>query len=503
MGLDTRPVFMHEACRRLFADLVGYLPPLGEAELTCAGRPWGQVVDELLAKKEFVELGQRRWADLLRYHNESISVERIFDMDDLVGKLYRGLVSYDQFAAVVSAHPVVTRRYDSAADRAEAVFSLFMGRPPYSNERSDLARLYTLWDSGYYDHPVLLQRLPDAFIRYRCLPPKGESDPGAAGQCTSTLWGFNELTLVPDLRADEEGRMWSGLLRPSEWEALQLPGRILASQSTFWEQAVGRVLSQYLGYDLGIDAPSVRQELARYLIEHNGDLRALHYAVATSQVYLHSSTGATPTAHRFTYGPLKQVQVEPWIDTITRATGFRLSACDHRIAQPEDFLGEGSLSGLALIHASRWELTSEGEIDSDYRDLARTLGGCPDNDVGGRFKTISILTTAIQESFVEQVCDPLLVPEQGAAEQGAAEQGAELTRLLPAGIEPQSALDAATSERIFSHQLELFFGRPAAPHELAWARAGADACLPKPCTAEMYARPVCYALLSSGEMLFY
>ena len=66
-------------------------------------------------------------------------------MDRLVEKLYRGKVAYDLFAAVVSAHPVLTRRHADPGDKAEALFRLFLGRPPFEHERADMSRLYGLW----------------------------------------------------------------------------------------------------------------------------------------------------------------------------------------------------------------------------------------------------------------------------------------------------------------------------------------------------------------------
>ena len=84
---------------------------------------------------------------------------------------------------------------------------------------------------------------------------------------------------------------------------------ILAREVGFWEHAVDEVMQQYLGYDLGTLVPAARQELIEYLLAHGGDIRAAHYAVLTSQVYRSSAEGATDTTHRWTYGPLKQVEV--------------------------------------------------------------------------------------------------------------------------------------------------------------------------------------------------
>ena len=177
------------------------------------------------------------------------------------------------------------------------------------------------------------------------------------------------------------------------------------------------------------------------------------------------------------------------------ATGFPLSTCDHRIPNAEDLLSD-EMGGwaYALVDGSRWDIDDDRELVTDYRDIARTLGGCPGNEISGRFTTVSILNTAVQEAVVGSVCDPLL---------SAQSPGADVATLLPEGMEPRKALDAAVAESVLSHQTELFLGRPPTLEELEQARLGAEQCAPKPCDAEDFARPVCFALLSSSEMLFY
>lgn len=504
-GLATRPVDRNEACRRLYADLLGRFPSAEELGSVCQAATWGETVSTLLATDEFVRVQQRRWADELLYNNRAVNFERAYDMDELVGKTFEGRVAYDAFAAVTSAHPVIMRRLDTPGDRAEFMFELFLGRPPYEGERSDIARLYQLWSNGYFDHPHV-GRLPDSFIQFSCVDEDGNADPSTIGECTSVLWGHHELTLRPDVKrltkdGEQEGQLWSGKLLPNEWEALQLPGRLIASEPAFWEFVVEETLTRYLGYDLAIDAPAVRHELVRYLLEYQGDIRALHYAIATSFAYLQSSKGGGESQRRWTYGPYKQIQVEGWIDTIKATTGADLARCDHRLPHPEDYLevneeddgyGQG-LSGwaLALIRNSRWVVDGELEVEDDYRNLARTLGGCPSNEVGGRFTTISVLNTAVQESFVAEVC--------GIGDS----DGVSLDRLLPGDMNGDTVLDDATADSILAHQQALFLGRSPDEEELEEARAAASQCNPAPCTARSFARPVCFALLSSSEMLFY
>ena len=66
-----------------------------------------------------------------------------------------------------------------------------------------------------------------------------------------------------------------------------------------------------------------------------------------------------------------------------------------------------------------------------------------------------------------------------------------------------AALDSGLATAILEHQVGTYFGREPTEAEVAMAAAGAEACSPKPCSAESFARPLCYALLSSSEMLFY
>jgi hypothetical protein len=126
--------------------------------------------------------------------------------------------------------------------------------------------------------------------------------------------------------------------------------------------------------------------------------------------------------------------------------------------------------------------------------LARNLGGCPENEIGGRFKTVSILTTATQLSFVADVCNPTLDGERG---------GVAVEALLPEGIDQRNAITPDLAERIVEFQVGRFFSRPLTDEERAEARENGGICEDSRCTAEQFARPVCFALLSSGEMLFY
>lgn len=499
-GIAGTPIVETEACRRLWVDTQGVFPTHKEINDECLGRPWGDVVKKLLATDAFVKVNRRLWADRLHYDTTSVSVERVYDMDLIVKAAYEGRIAYDQFGAMLSAHPVLTRRHDTEGDRAEALFWLLLGRPPFGQERSDLGRLYHLWMNDYYDHPGLGLRLPDAFIGYRCLDWLGEVDEATSGECTSVLYGFEQLILKPDARAfrDDRGnmKMWSGVLRAEEWEALQAPGRVLTSQWLFWEHAANVVLDQYLGYNLATMAPEVGEKLVEYTLANQGDIRALHFAVLTSYPYLASAMGGAEATLRFTYGPVKQVEAEGWVDSMSKMTGSELSTCDVRMNRPDDILEVGTPAAIALVMKSEWDLNDDySGVRQDYKSLVQTLGGCPDNSEGGRFKIVSVFTTAAQLNYAGQICRPT-----SGGERERRSRAAPVEALLPSGISPSTAVNAEVAQKIVDFQTRTFFARPATAVELEQAATNGGECN---CSAEEFARPACFALLSSSEMMFY
>jgi hypothetical protein len=157
---------------------------------------------------------------------------------------------------------------------------------------------------------------------------------------------------------------------------------------------------------------------------------------------------------------------------------------------------EDSPIGYEVIAASRWTLDEEADemrVDGRYASFAQTLGGCPDNQVSGRFKAVSILNTATQEAFVAELCNPSM---KGRA-------GVEVSELLPKDVSKNEALSEDMAEKIAEYQIRKFFSRTSAGPEREMARSAVQQCEPAPCNAETFSRVMCYALLSSSEMLFY
>ena len=477
--------------------MIGRYPRQDELDSVCQ-ETTENIVYSLLNDDSFVAHQQRRYGDTFLYNTQVTSVERIYDLDLLVKKFHLGLVPVDQFAAVAASHPGYLRRFNSPQDIAGAVFNLFMGRPAFEFEKADLARLYHPWVAGYVDHIALNMRLPDSFLHFGC-----NADPTL---CTSSLFsGDQQLDLKQDWRAENtefwgDPVLWTGILSPDEWHLLQLPGRLLTEEPVFWEAFVDGVISHYFDYPLGQVLPAVRERLIEYLFTYNGDVRALHFAIATSALYLQSHKGQTATQHRFTYGPMKQAPARVWLDTFSNNLDIPLGGCDHRLTRPNDFISGGSLSAYRLLKNSDWPIRDSGGIDKRYSEIAQSMGGCAENETSGSFNIISVLSTSAQANLLSEMCRPN--PENSENQSGWPAM-LDASTLLPITIDPNSALTSANARTIHQTLSQKFLSRNTLASEFPSLDSLTNSCRSANCTAEEFSRVICYSHLTSSEFLFY
>jgi len=78
-----------------------------------------------------------------------------------------------------------------------------------------------------------------------------------------------------------------------------------------------------------------------------------------------------------------------------------------------------------------------------------------------------------------------------------------IASLLPANVTPNTALTPELAQRIVDYQTRTFFARSATTIENDQAAVNGAECQAAQCNAEDFARPACFALLSSSEMIFY
>ena len=133
-----------ELCRRYSIDLTGVAPSWAEYQTRCAGKTPAQIVDAFLGQPEYVRTSQRWWADSFQYDDVRTWYRYIVDLDEQVGRLYRGELRYPEFTAIAVAHPAFVSEFVGENVVAQA-YLVFLGRDALPEERQDLLALYRPW----------------------------------------------------------------------------------------------------------------------------------------------------------------------------------------------------------------------------------------------------------------------------------------------------------------------------------------------------------------------
>ncbi len=487
-----------ELCRRLFLDLTGAAPTADEFASTCEGRSTGEIVDELMATDAYLLTGHRVWADKLRMTSTITYFEYVEQLDLLVDQMLRGEITYPEFGIQVATHPGYAGRFDGQ-DLVGYNFLAMLGRDAAPHERLDLQGLWFMWEERFVEmHPTY-------YFGYSPVVVNTITCEYMPWQCHSELWGHHSVIipwLVPD-NYDYEGPNVLPVedLTDEQWEELRKPGELLVQQPSFYEAAVDDALLRYLGYKAGVEIPLVRQVLVDMLAQ-SGDLRQIEREIITSQLYRMASEYPDPEgtleedgSPDFWHGPMKQMSAELWLDSIEKLTALELGSCDHRF--PEVLAGAPTPDApyeLYVWHPNAYPKdpnpawpAEANKPDYTYRDLARSLGGCPDQESQLRFTGTGVMISLSQSTIAQAVCS-----------QVAADSPMVLPGLVPEDNQP------ATYEAIADHVHEAITLRPI-PDELdedvadlvAGCQGDAE------CNAGLLSFHLCSALVGSGDFLFY
>lgn len=405
-----------EMCRRLSLDLLGTVPTPEQFAADCEGRELAEIVDDFIARPEYVVLGQRLWADKLRMTSTITYYEYLETLDQLTAKLYTGELTLPELAVQVATHPGYTGRFDGQ-DLVGYNFLAFLGRDAAPHERLDLQALWHMWEERYVEmHPTYFF----GYTRVVVNTIVCEYTPWA---CQSELWGHNSVVVpwpVPD-DYDYEGPNVLAVedLDDDTWAELRKAGELLTQQPSFYEAAVDESLLRYLGYKAGVQIPLVRQKLVDMLVQSNGDIRTIEREILTSQLYRMASAYPDPEgtleadgSPDFWHGPMKQMTAEHWLDSIEKLTDIELGHCDHRY--PEVIAGAPTPDAdysEYVWHPNdypkdpdpTWPVEAN-KPDYTYRDLARALGGCPDQESQLRFTGTGVMIALSQSDVAQAVC---------------------------------------------------------------------------------------------------
>jgi hypothetical protein len=483
-------------CRRMSLDLIDRIPTWEEATGHCLGRSPEEMADYFMSLPDYVERGQRWWADVLAYNDAyDFSYWRfIEELDRIVGQLYRGEITYARFAELVLAHPAYVTRY-SGQDRVNKAFDIFMGRDALPVESEDFEAFWRMWDVIDYEDT-------DYGTGYRRPVIDTRQCAGGTGEflCESTLLGRHSV-IIPVLDEiepwnRETNRVDLDALTDEQWELLRTPGRVFSSQTMFWEAAVDRALLRFLSWYDGVGPfakppgtalPAVRDALVAWFIEDQS-FPALERLIVTSALYTASSR-APDSEDRpvWSLGPIKQMSAEQWLYSIEDFTGYDLGNCDWRYP----FVRGGNRGeDETYYHPHRYPVADpvNNRPDFSFAEVARVFGGCPDRDVFLRQTTTGVVLSLEAATVVVEACfsdaeGMYLTDDEGTRE----------------------SVDIDSRLRLFRHQFREALTQEPTPEDLEALLSFSDACLEnlEDCPAEELANRMCGSILRSNAFLFY
>ncbi|HVV84733.1 MAG TPA: DUF1549 domain-containing protein [Kofleriaceae bacterium] len=503
---NLTPASPEELCRRMSLDLTGRTPTADEVAADCTGKSAADMARAFMATPRFRDVERRFWIRRVGADAYMVYGEHLVDADRLYDQLATGALGYDDFAAKLLAHPVMTiNRPVAAGDDVTLtvtnIFKVFLGRAPVIAEISDYANLLRPWrrvaemrmggtpDLGYTDT-----------VWPAALDPMACQDQvlGVAG-CTSTLLGATTVvnpivspqappgyTTDPALFYYEtvQGAMPTAL----ETE-LEKPGRLLATRDEFWDEAVDFPMRRFLGWwrstpnEPDSVLPEVQLALSAWFrATPDHDLRELYVMVLSSLLYTTSIDVAPNAPERAPWGtgPMKTLEPEQLLDSVSVALQRPLGLCDPHTSQPVDPMAGGVWPPrLRTPQPDDWY----GFGRDFYRETASDMGGCLGALPTPRQPGLRALFTHI--AIADQLCS---AP----------------SKVLPDGLTADDTTPAAV-DALADHLFRGFLARTPTDDERAAVHTAADACFADAGCHDLagLAHETCGALLRSAAFLYY
>lgn len=411
---DYKPLIAgdDELCSRLFIDTTGVRASAERIANECAGKPAINVISGIQISDEYRRQMRRRWADRFSYSDAMVDALSIKELDRLVEDLYQEKISYKQFVIEAASHPGFVGRHNGYGQpdlTANAAFKAFLGRPATRPEMRDLANLWRPWITGFGVIDDVQDRANYGYGSAPMVDPQA-CNAGVAS-CESLLLGYSKLEFPGGTRVDSI-RLVD--LTPEQWDALRAPGRLFAELDATWEAQVDEALKRYLGYDLGELRPRARQALVDHFKKNDGNVVELERIILSSWAYRQTAKEVAgkerPEALRgspIAYGPTKLMYAETWLHSIAAAIGRDIGECDWRYPNLPDFNGTPEIREMI---GDYYPTDANGSIDTTFRSIARSVGGCPGAfdfgsfSISERTNNIGLITAVAQEEALIDLC---------------------------------------------------------------------------------------------------
>ncbi|MBL8679908.1 MAG: DUF1549 domain-containing protein [Myxococcales bacterium] len=448
-----------ELCRRMALDLVGRVPTTEEAT-RCQNETVEQMADRFMALPEYVQQQQRNWGE--RFYNlDEQWHQYAVEVDDMVERLYREHIKYDEFMTRLLVHPgfYATFRGD---DWASNVVRYALGRNARADEVAALRPLSRAWHT---------RRFCSGTVWWNVRTGRNGTNERADGQCGRDEFAINFCRCRDDdgastcatnafgaaidfgtdgcvnprerdsdtnaLRVTDvgagQGPVCPGLpfynqcqdrdigddgpttqlrrlagINDGQRQRLYSLGRALAQRPDFWEGAVDRELKRFLDWwQAGLrkpdfDIPLVRTVLAEEL-RRTGSLRYVQRLIVTSLLYsaraeLAPGEADPPSTHPvWAMGPTRIMTAERWLDSVFYVTFGETAGVCDYRFVTENY------NWRMLVNnnlAMREPMTNR--YSDDYRDWAQALSGCSSQLSRSTRSSLAIVTA--QHDIAQKLC---------------------------------------------------------------------------------------------------
>jgi uncharacterized protein DUF1553/uncharacterized protein DUF1549/Big-like domain-containing protein len=325
-----------EVLRRMFLDTIGVLPAPEETRKFLADpspEKRDRLIEDLLARPEFIDYWTYKWSDLLLLSSESLPAPALWSYSTWIRNEVAAGTPWDEFA-----RKVVTAR-GSTLENGAANFFVLHPDPQGMAETASITFLGMSINCAHcHNHPLekwtndQYYGMASLFARVRLKD--------AAGDGNRIVFASPEGELVQPLTGrPQPPRPLDGEALPAESTVdrrLALAEWLTSPENPYFSRAiVNRVWANFFGVglvekvdDLRLTNPASNEDLlsalARDLVEHRFDLKSLMRGILRSAAYQRSSAALPGNAgdRRFYshYYP-RRLMAEVLLDALSQAAG--------------------------------------------------------------------------------------------------------------------------------------------------------------------------------------
>ena len=322
--------------RRVFLDTIGRLPTREDVERFLADESSDKrdrLIDDLLARPEYVDYQTYKWSDLLLVNSKRLSTSATAAYSRWIRDRVAAATPWDEFARAL-----LTSRGSTLENGATNFFILHQN-PTEMAETASLAFLgMSIACAKCHNHPLEKWTndqyfgMANLFSRVRSKDAPGDGNrivfSAVEGELVQPLRGRPQIPrpldgepIPPDSREDRRGHLADWLVAPENpWFARAAVNRV-------WASLLGVGLVEKVD-DLRRSNPASNERLlaalAEWFVESGFDIRALQREILRSATYQTSSVTTRQNAadtRSYSHFYPRRLRAEVLLDALSQATG--------------------------------------------------------------------------------------------------------------------------------------------------------------------------------------